>query len=132
MATLWEQLGGTRNMERIIGDFVDRAIADPEVNYTRDGRFALDAATVQLSKKSALEFFSAATGGPLAYSGRSLPDIHRDMRISNREFSAICGDFRASLQSHGVDLGLQEIVIAKVEATRTLIVDPLAPGGSAL
>jgi hemoglobin len=124
MKTLWEQLGGHQNMERIINDFVDHAIANPAVNYTRNGRYALDEKAIQFSKKSALEFFSAATGGPLQYSGRSIVDIHRNMQISNSEFDAICEDIRRSLERNGIGVSLQDVVMAKVEATRPLIVDP--------
>jgi hemoglobin len=124
MKTLWEQLGGDQNMERIIHDFVDRAISDPAVNYTRDGRFVLDEKVIQFSKKSALEFFSAATGGPFQYTGRSLVDIHRGMQISNIEFDAICQVLRRCLVNNGIGESLQDIVMAKVEATRPLIVAP--------
>jgi hemoglobin len=123
MKTLWELLGGTPNMERIINDFVDRAIADPEVNYTRNGRFVLDETSIRFAKKSALEFFSTAAGGPLQYSGRSIIDIHRDMQISNSEFNAICRDFRSCLEKNGIDVSLQDVVMAKVEATRPFIVE---------
>ena len=122
MNTLWEQLGGTSNMERIINDFVDRAISDPEVNYTRNGRFVFEEAAIQFTKKSALEFFSTAAGGPFHYSGRSLVAIHQGMHISDREFDAICKDLRLALESHGIGAPLQDIVMAKVEETRPLIV----------
>ena len=124
MKTLWEQLGGTQNVERITNEFVDRAIADPAVNYTRNGRFVLNEAAVSFSKKSAVEFISAATGGPFQYNGRSIIEIHRDMQISNEEFNAICEDFRISLKGNGVSAPLQDVVMAEVEATRPLIVDP--------
>jgi len=120
--TLWEQLGGTQTMERIVSDFVDRAISDPEVNYTRHGRYVMDGAAVEFTKKSAMEFISTAAGGPLQYSGRSLVEIHRGMQISHREFDAICRDFRVALESHGIDAALQVIVMAKIEGTRALIV----------
>lgn len=127
MKTLWEQLGGNQNMERIIHDFVDLAIRDPAVNYTRHGRFVFDEAAIQFSKKSALSFFSAATGGPFSYTGRSLADIHRGMQISNSEFDAICQDLRHALEKNGIAAALQDIVLAKVETTRPLIVAPELP-----
>jgi len=124
MKTLWEQLGDTPNMERIVNDFVDGAIADPAVNYTRNGRFALDEAAINFTKKRSLEFISWATGGPFQYSGRSIVDIHREMHISNSEFDAVREVFRSSLQRNGIRGDLQDIVVAKVEATRSLIVAP--------
>lgn len=111
-------------MERIISDFVDQAVSDLAVNYTRNGRFILDEAIIAFSKKSALEFFSSATGGPFQYSGRSIIDIHRDMQISNSEFDAICRDFRSSLNKNGISESLQDVLMAEVEKTRPLIVDP--------
>jgi hemoglobin len=122
MNTLWEQLGGTQNMERIINDFIDRAISDPEVNYSRNGHFVLDDAAIEFSKKKALEFISSAAGGPLQYSGRSLAEIHQGMQISNLEFDAVCKAFHNSLQRNGIGPPLSDLVMAKVEETRKLIV----------
>ncbi len=120
--SLWDKLGGASQMESIIDQFVERAVADPAVNYSRDGRFKLDAGAMAYSKRSALEFISSAAGGPLQYTGQSLMEIHKDMAISNREFDAICRVFRQALEAHEVDKDLLEAVMTKVEATRPLIV----------
>ena len=123
MTTLWEQLGGTANMERIIDEFVDRAIADPAVNYTRDGRFFLDDAAIARSKESALAFFSSATGGPFPYSGPSIGEIHRGMNVTNAEFDAICKDFQIAMENNGVEAAVRGVVMAAVESTRSVIVE---------
>jgi hypothetical protein len=39
--TLWERLGKEKNATRIVDDWVDALIADPKVNFFRDGRFKM-------------------------------------------------------------------------------------------
>src|ERR1700709_921869 len=100
--TLWESLGGEEQMAKVVSDFVDAAVADPRVNYSRSGRFSTEADLLTRTKPSALEFLSHATGGPLSYSGRSLQEIHSRMNITEAEFAAFVGHFKCALQMYDV------------------------------
>ena len=121
-ATLWERLGGEERMAEIVSDFVDAAVADPRVNYSRGGRYPLDAGHLTRIKRGALEFLSQAMGGPLRYSGRSLAEIHGRMDIVDAEFVAFAGHFERALGRHGVSIELIKIVMEAVATVRPMIV----------
>jgi len=120
--TLWESLGGETLMTKVVSDFVDAAVPDPRVNYSRNGRYPLDAELLTRTKRSALEFLSQVTGGPLSYSGRSLQEIHGRMNISDAEFAAFVGHFKRALEKHFVSTELIEIAMEAVATVRPMIV----------
>src|SRR4051812_48905061 len=63
---LFDRIGGTPTMTKVIDDFVATASTDPNVNFARKGQpQAWDATPEQVSllKKRLVEFLSAATGG---------------------------------------------------------------------
>jgi hemoglobin len=121
-ATLWDSLGGEEQMTKIVSDFVDIVVADPRVNYTRGGRYPLDAEVLASTKRSSLEFLSQAMGGPLRYSGRSLQEIHGGMNITEAEFAVAAGHFKWALEKHGVSAELIEVVMRSVANVRGMIV----------
>lgn len=120
---LWDALGGEKVLSKVVDRFVDLVTANPEVNYTRDGRYHLNDHILKASKKAALEFISAATGGPHAYSGKSIREIHKGMRISNQEFDAAIANFQQALVENGVSPELVQTAVAMVKATRSHIVE---------
>jgi hemoglobin len=119
---LWEALGGERVLARVVDRFVDLAVTDPRVNYTRDGRYPSDEEALKFTKRAALAFISAATGGPHSYAGKSIREIHAGMRISNSEFDAMLADFQQALEENGVSSALRQVAIGMVNATRADIV----------
>ena len=58
--TLWESLGGEETMTKVVNDFVDAVVVDPRVNYTRGGRYPLDAEALASTRRRSLEFISQA------------------------------------------------------------------------
>jgi hemoglobin len=118
-------LGGETNVKAIVNDFVDLALADPRVNYTRGGRYLLSTESIARTKLLALEFLGAAIGGPYTYRGRSLREIHRGMQISDPEFDAVAEDFRLALKQNGVEEPVVTLVMTAVEGIRGQIVEQL-------
>jgi len=135
--TLYERLGGTEKITAIVDDFTTRAIEDPRVNWERKGSkssgFSLhrnkDTAAwnatpenVTTLKKHLVQFLALATGGPAQYDGKPIKGGHSGMRISNPEFDAVIGDFKASLDKHQIPNKEQKELLAIVESTRPEIV----------
>ena len=120
---IWDGLGGEQVLAKVVDRFVDLATADPKVNYSRGGRYPINDATLRFSKRAALEFISAATGGPYGYSGKTLRDIHAGMQISDQEFDAIMANFRRALEDNGVPQGMVQLAVGMVNATRSVIVE---------
>jgi hemoglobin len=122
-AKLWDALGGEQVLGRVVDRFVDLVTKDLRVNYTRDGRYPINHQILEHSKRAALQFISAATGGPHTYSGRSIREIHKGMRISNPEFDAAMADFQQALEENGVSPELVQAAVAMVNTTRSTIVE---------
>jgi len=120
---LWDALGGEKVLTKVVDRFVDLITADPKVNYTRDGRYPINDRVLKFSKRAALEFISAATGGPHTYSGKSIREIHTGMRISNQEFDAAVAHFQRALEENGVAPELVQTAVTMVNATRSVIVE---------
>jgi hemoglobin len=120
---LWDALGGEKVLPKVVDRFVDLVTTNPKVNYTRDGRYPLNDERLKSAKRAALEFISAATGGPHPYSGRSIREIHKGMRISNHEFNAAVADFQRALEDNGVSPELVHAAVGMVNATRSRIVE---------
>ena len=121
-AKLWDALGGEQVLAKAVDRFVDLATTDPKVDYSRGGRYPINDATLKFSKRAALEFISAATGGPYAYSGKTLREIHAGMRITDQEFDAITANFRRALEENGVAQEMVQLAVGMVNATRSHIV----------
>jgi hemoglobin len=121
--TLWDRLGGEANVRRVVDDFVAAAAPDPKVNFFRNGKYTPDAAGVALLKRRLVEFFSAATGGPLKYDGKDMKTVHAGMGITDAEFDALAGHIKAALEKNGAQPGDVKIVMTAVDGTRKDIVE---------
>ncbi|MEO7297853.1 MAG: group 1 truncated hemoglobin [Verrucomicrobiota bacterium] len=134
--SLFDRLGGQAGIEKIVEDFVPRALQDPRVNWQRKGvkrgGFSLNRADsvswnatpekVALLEKHFVQFFALATGGPVHYEGKEMKSAHAEMHISNPEFDAAVGDLKASLDKLQIPNKEQKELLSVAESTRPLIV----------
>jgi len=135
--TLYVRLGGEEGLKAIVSDWVDRALADPRVNWKRLGvtsggvlgvgakseTWTPTPATIEQLKKHIVQFLSLAAGGPVHYDGRDMTNAHKGMQITNDEFGAAIGDLNYSLDAHKVAIDEKKELIAIVESTRPQIVE---------
>jgi hemoglobin len=135
--TLYDRRGGEKGIAAIVDDFVQRAIADPRVNWQRKGVkyggllihrdrsmewIASDEHVAQL-KKHLAQFFSLATGGPITYEGKQMRPAHQNMHINNPEFDAAVGDMKATLDKLGIPNQEQKELMSIVESARPEVVE---------
>jgi hemoglobin len=123
-ATLWDRLGGEKNVRKVIDDFVDLAGSDPKVDFFRGGNYKLSEKEVADLKQKLVEFVSAATGGPLKYTGKDMKTVHKGMGISDDQFNAIAADLKEALDKNGAKPEDRDAVLAAVGTTRKDIVEP--------
>ena len=135
-ASLYERLGGEKGVALIVEDWVNRAIADPRVNWERKGvkkgGFGFDRGdSVEWPntpengtrmKKHIAQFLTLSTGGPPAYDGKDMRASHAAMNVTNAEFDAAVGDLKASLDNLGVPTQEQKELLAIIETTRPQVV----------
>ncbi len=132
--TLFDRLGGTAGVTKVIDDFVAIAAADPAVNFTRAGHPNAWEATpenVALLKKRLVQFVATATGGDQEYTGEDLLTAHKGMGITDAEFDASAAALRAAMGKHEVPAQEQAELLAVVNRTRSAIVEEqAAPAGN--
>jgi truncated hemoglobin YjbI len=127
--TAWERMGGERGVRKIVDDLADVVTKDPKVDFFRDGKVKPTPAEVAHMKRMIVEQISSVTGGPLAYEGKDMVAVHKDMGITNAQFDAFVKDFKEVLRKNNVDPKDADDLVSKVEGTRKEIVRPKpAPG----
>ena len=130
---LFDRLGGEGGVSNIVADFMPRALQDPRVNWQRKdvkgGLFSGDSkgwvatpASIAALEKHLVQFISLATGGPSRYEGKSMKAAHDGMKITNSEFDAVIGDFKASLDKLQIPNKEQKELLSIIESTRPQIV----------
>jgi hemoglobin len=89
--TLYDRLGGRPAIEAAVRDFLGRALADSRINrkFAQSDPDRLRTALIQQ--------ICAATGGPCKYTGRAMREAHRNMGVTEGEFTALVEDLGASL-----------------------------------
>ena len=125
--TLYERLGRSEGIRLVVEDFVAHGLADPAVNFTRQGTSRSWVPTpVHIDRliRHLVQFISAAAGGPGTYEGREMKAVHAGMRIAPAEFDALLRDLEASLVKFSVQAREQKELLALIETTRAEIVEP--------
>ena len=133
--TLYERLGGTNGVQRIVDDFIKRALEDPRVNWTRAGvrtkgwfrtrearQWQATPENINRLKRHFVQFISLASGGPTKYDGKPMKPAHLNLQISKAEFDATIGDLKATLDHLNIANDVQKDLIAIFESTRQQIV----------
>src|SRR6266540_1803562 len=99
---LYERLGGVYSIATVVDDLVDRVMADPRLNKNP----LVDEANHKVPppgfKYLVTEMVCWATGGPQKYSGRSMADAHRHLKITADEWDAFVNDVSLTLDKFAV------------------------------
>lgn len=111
--SLFERLGGSTGIERIVDEVATRHLE----NVTINARFRpyleqpekLDALKVHLAR-----FLELGSGGPQRYTGRDMRSAHTGMNISPAEYMAAVDDILASLTTLDIDEQTRKDVLAIV------------------
>jgi len=124
--TLYDRIGGEATILAVVDDLVTRAIADPSVNFTRQGTtrpWQPTPENIAQLKKRLVQFLGTATGGPHRYEGEDLRTAHRGMRITPPQFRAFAKDLAASLDAVGVKEKERKELLEMIESARGSLVE---------
>src|SRR4051794_23779994 len=128
VASLYERLGGVYNVATVVDDFIDRIMVDPRLNMNP----AVDEAHHRVPpagfKYLVTEMVCWAAGGPQQYSGRSMPDSHRHLHITEQEWDAFLDDLHQTLEKFGVPAQEERELRAIVQSTKEGIVQSTKEG----
>lgn len=94
--SLFERLGGKEALTAVVDEFVARAAADARINK-KFGKTDIPRLKFHL-----VEQLCAATGGPCKYTGRSMKAAHKDMKVTEGEFTALVEDLVGALDKFNV------------------------------
>jgi hemoglobin len=120
--SLYDRLGGAYSIAVVVDDFIDRIMVDPRLNANPRVDEAHHRVSPQGFKYYVTEMLCWAAGGPQTYSGRSMEDSHRDLRITAEEWDAFMDDLDQTLTRFDVPEPERGEVVAIVESTKPDIV----------
>ena len=107
-SSIYDRIGGEAGIAGMVDKFYERVLADPELApYFKN-------TSMDKQQRMQREFFGAATGGPIIYSGRPLGEVHRHMGISRREFQRFTEHLIETLKETGISDQDVYDVIARV------------------
>ena len=106
--SLFDRIGGTIGLTRMVGKFYVRVLQDRALRPYFKG--------VQLDQlyRMQLEFFSAAFGGQTSYSGRALHLAHHGRGIPREHFQAFVEHLFETLKDFPLDADERYAIIARI------------------
>jgi hemoglobin len=119
--SLYDRLGGKQAVVAVIDDFVGRVAGDSRIN----GKFART--DVPRLKTMLVEQVSAASGGPVQYTGRGMRETHDGMGVTAGEFDALVADLVATLDQFNVPAAEQKELLGILGPLRVDIVEVETP-----
>jgi hemoglobin len=97
--SLYKRLGGREGISLVVGDFVGNMTQDSRVN----ARFKdMKPADVEKLKSNLADQICDATGGPCSYLGKDMKATHKNMNVSEAEWTATVENLGKALTKQGV------------------------------
>ena len=100
-ASLYDRLGGEPAITKVVDDFVGNCAADARINHFFTAA-AGDPEEMKHFKAMLVEQICEASGGPCKYSGKTMPEAHKGMAITDADFNALVEDLQKALVADGV------------------------------
>jgi hemoglobin len=115
--TLYQRLGGQPAITAVVDDFVANVAADNRINTY----FAHT--DIPHLKLELVAQICQATGGPCTYTGRSMRDVHHNMRVTDAAFNALVEDLVKSLNKFNVPAKEQQELLGILGPLKSDIVN---------
>jgi hemoglobin len=120
--SLYDRLGGVYSIATVVDDFIDRIMVDPRLNANPSVNEAHHRVPPAGFKYLVTEMVCWATGGPQRYTGKSMAESHKDLKITSKEWEAFLDDFQQTLDKFKVPGEEQAELQTIVNSTRSDIV----------
>ena len=95
--SLYDRIGGEEGIAGMVDDFYGRVLANPDLKPFFEN------VPMERLLNMQREFFGAATGGPVVYSGKPIAHVHRPLGIKRRHFQQFTEILIETLQEKGID-----------------------------
>jgi hemoglobin len=119
--TLYERVGGASNIAMLVDDVIERAYADPVFAANPRIHEAHKRFPKAIYKFNATCLACQGMGGPQVYTGRTLEEAHKHLKVTEKEWQRLIQIFRDSMASFNVPQKEQNEVIAMIESTKEQI-----------
>jgi len=100
--------GGFTGLSKMTQDFVDRLQKNPRI-----GRFFMEADNERL-QAMLTDQFCDVLGGGCKYSGKSMKEVHTNMKVASADFNALAEELQNALTAANVPFADQNRLIAKL------------------
>ncbi len=107
-ATLYDRIGGARAVQQMVESFYTRVLGNPSL------RPYFDHVAMDKLRRMQFEFFSAALGGPIRYTGRPVIHAHQGHGITREAFQAFVEHLFETLQDYRLDDEDRYAIIARI------------------
>ncbi|HET9680077.1 MAG TPA: group 1 truncated hemoglobin [Gammaproteobacteria bacterium] len=104
--SLYQELGGTPGIERLVTALLDRIYADERI------AFLFQDTDRKNLHGLIVDQICMETGGPCEYTGLSMLEAHAGMKIRHSEFDAFVEDFILAMEDVGIPYTTQNRVLA--------------------
>ena len=100
--TLYDELGGTAGITKVVDLFLARINSDARINtlFAKTDHNDL--------RRLVIEQLCAGSGGPCKYSGRSMEEAHSGLNLTDADFDAFVDDLVRAMNSLKVPADLQK------------------------
>lgn len=120
-ATLYERLGGSAGVTRLINQVILVGVEDPRVNLFRSKKHTQK--ELEAIKVAALRYISSITGGPLPYDPKEEKAAVAGVKLTNEEYSALLGVIEVQLKRNDIaPIDIKDLM-TKLENARKDFVD---------
>ncbi|RYD16353.1 MAG: group 1 truncated hemoglobin [Lysobacteraceae bacterium] len=113
---LYDDLGGTAGIERVVDATLAIVHADPHINLFFENSDIPDL------RRLLVEQICAASGGPCEYTGRTMEEAHSGMGLTDEDFDRFVADLVAAMDGLAVPKPLQQRLLALLGPMRPEIV----------
>jgi len=120
--TLYDQFGGDAKMSIFVEDFMEGIMGDVDLACYHE-KFR-DPDEMEMLKEKLVQYFKYKLDGAQFYIGKSMPDVHRNLGISNDMFDKACEVFTQSLRKVRPKLKVFREFVARIGGIRDEICFP--------
>lgn len=106
--SLFQRIGGEQGVKNLVRSFYDRVLKDQELAPF------FETASIDRLFAMQYEFFAAALGGPVTYSGMSIAKAHFGLGIEREHFSRFVNYLIETLEAWQLNDAEIQVLIARV------------------
>lgn len=118
---LFDRLGGTSGISTIVDAVIEEHMNNPAVS-SRFLPYREQPERLAVIRQHTIDFFSAGSGGSVAYTGRDMPTTHRGMNINPTEYMHVVDDIMRVLDKREIDSDTKKDVLAILWSLKDMII----------